>query len=125
MQLDLSRFLNSHKNRLLEAFNKSNLPFSLLTTTEEQRTFIIEIKETNLQFIIKQDENDYNRLNFKYSLFRPDFPMTNWIPQGASTDITVVIGAFEDWLGDVVSKYLEFESIPDQWAEIRNVYTMA
>ena len=77
-----------------------------------------------LQFIIEQDENDYNKLNFKYSLFRPDFPMTNWIPQGASTDITVVSGAFEDWLSDVVSKYLESASIPDQWTELRNVQPM-
>ena len=51
MQLDLSRFLNSHKNKLFNSFHKSNLPFSLLTTMEEQRAFTIEVKGTNLQFI--------------------------------------------------------------------------
>ena len=53
MHLDLTRFPNSYKNRLLEVALDSGIPFSRFNTGEYMDEFTIYVSETSLKFTVK------------------------------------------------------------------------
>lgn len=120
MPFDFSRILNSHKNKILETTRTSGFPLDLLETTEEGLTFSVSLKGSSLKFIITQNSEDYERLSYQYSKFEPGFPKYS----AGNYGIDLICREYKDWLSKHVAKHMEFESIPDLWAEVKAIQPM-
>ncbi len=118
MSLNLSDFLNSHKNRLLQVARDSSIPFSYFTARSKDGLFDITIQGTPLVFTVEQNSYDFNQLRYKRSTFAHGFPLSSFSGYTGIDDICTWLG---EWLSQVVKRYFEFSAVPDQWSEITSI----
>jgi hypothetical protein len=120
MPLDLTQFLNSHKNALLEVAKKSEIPLKYFKTHSSGNLFEIIIDGTPLVFSVEQSKEKFDNMRYGYTRFEPGFPKMDF-PASFLNSIDSVCYYLGDWLFKVVKKYLDFTAVPDQWSEILSI----
>ena len=135
--------LKPYKNAIFEVIRTSGKPLSLFSVEEERGKrpiFRIRITGTPFLFEIKQytDEigsttswEDFKKLvalDYRYTELSPGFPLSRnyWtrLPSALSS-IEKVCEALRKWLDGPVQAYLEYNEIPDYWAEIQSLQPFA
>ncbi len=80
----------------------------------------IQIKNTPLNFIIRNSLEDFDLFDYKFVRYAPDYPSSGYMPEGNFTDFNDIKNSISLWLGISVKAYFEDRQEPDLWEEFKN-----
>jgi hypothetical protein len=89
----------------------------LSRSTEDEKVFVIEIKNSPLRFAIRVEPGDFYKFKCKGAKFKPGFPMSGWWWRDPHP-IEYALKQFRTWLDRVAKKYIEDNDLPDYWSQI-------
>ena len=117
--------LKRYKNELLAAvqrggFNPSDFA-PIETVMDGFPAFILRYKDTDLQFVIRNDTQDPHEFDYKYT---PCFPgqkpkHSDYSPDGHFAEFEYVLDGFNRWLAEHVNEQIAEESVPDLWEALK------
>lgn len=87
------------------------------TLKDQNNAFVIHLKNSPLEFWVRNNPNSFNEYDMCYTTFSPKFAHIDYWPlKGWHSDISTLWSEFGNWLDQHVELFLQEESIPDLWA---------
>ena len=118
--------LKEHKNHWFEVISKLAQSLDLDISDfegkeQDDRTFMIQLRNTPFVFIVRQKADDYELFTTNCTWFKPGFPLwktTEAYDQDKSFyDMKHVDMQLSDWARDAI-RYLAEETSPDLWTQL-------
>jgi hypothetical protein len=83
--------------------------------TEELPSKILQFRDTPFYFTIRNETNSFDLFDYKYTIFAPNYPDSDYSPSSGFAYFDLVLQGFNDWIKTEVKEYLYEETEPDLW----------
>lgn len=113
--------LNKQKNELFKIVETNNLSPDLFVVSEELMYFVITLRDTNLRFCVGQHFGQSDLYVCRYTLIASIHSQDPRYHNPDNASFIEIQNIFGLWLNENVIPYLENFTIPDLWAEMKNV----
>ncbi|MCF7493615.1 hypothetical protein L3V35_00940 [Vibrio sp. L5-1] len=116
--------LKKHKNGFLEIIEESGFHASQFKAVEKEVDsnpgFILQFVNSPLAFLTRTNSTDYFEHDFRYVLFAPSYPKSEYVPENGWCSINDVYEGLKQWLENHILVYLDEIDIPDLWSQIES-----
>ncbi len=117
--------VKQEKNRLLEIIKASGLDEhsfrSREDNTDNHQCFIIQLRNSPLEFIVRNPNRTHYEYDCRYVEFSPKFEESIYFPEtDYITNFDYICEIFEKWLKKQVTDYLDDLTEPDYWQQIND-----
>lgn len=112
--------LRQYKNSLLKFIEQRQLDPNLFQAEESDdgMMFTIQLKDSPFRFDTVNDPEDFHSFACSYTEYKPNFPVSEWIPHEGFTTSEGLYVFFEHWLDSHVAFYRLEQTEPDLWERI-------
>jgi len=116
--------LKRYRNALLglvEANGLEPLQFSVSESSLHGKpAFRLTLRDSPLAFTVRPSSETPHRFDLIYTKFTPQFEDSSLIPESDWGEFTIVENAFGYWLTEHVKAFLDEQTEPDLWGELRD-----
>jgi len=129
--------LNSYKNKFIELVTRNGFVPNDFEVKESEKgnKFVLKLIGTPLNFEIYQSPSDFHRFRCRYTEFKYNFPLSEYIPKVSKIHPRAIYeesyiypraiyDEFEKWLNTIVTKYFKELRTPDLWQQVQNQDSM-
>jgi hypothetical protein len=97
--------------------------FSLTDSVDEDNRQIttITLLDSELKYIVRNAKDSWEEFNFRYTEFKPKYPLTDWLPnmKGLYFSFSDLSNDFYQWLKSNVLEYIKEIDSEDKWANFQ------
>lgn len=113
-----------HRNIILQIIKDhkiSPLKFEILEGISDDKfelsTTTFKYKDSPFFFEIRTSNDSYELFDYRFVLYGPKFPITDYYPEDSFEKFEIVANDFDDWIEKQIIEYEEDKFEPDLWAD--------